>query len=343
MTHEGASPGRSFRECAPTPGYWMEAEDAVTSGSLLHAIDVLTEANRRSPDARREQRLVQLRHDAVGELVGPGREPWPPDLPDPFATAGLPEIEAAELSVDRVGGGILHHGAVLVRGLVDACGVQRLVECIDRSLESVAAKRAGRMTAEHETWFTPFGRRELALGQGTEWLRVIDSPRGTFEVVEALQGVNRTFITPYLGQRPVMGSYKWTLRRITPDCVGEWHQDGRVLGDVRVANVWIALARCGGDTDAPGLEVVPQRLDGYLVSGTDGAVLDFSIGQSRLEARVAAAIADPVYEPGDALIFDERTAHRTGSRPGLTSVRHSIEAWFFSPSAYPEAQTAFVF
>ena len=84
-----------------------------------------------------------------------------------------------------------------------------------------------------------------------------------------------------------MGSYKWTLRRITPDCVGEWHQDGRVLGDVRVANVWIALARCGGDTDAPGLEVVPQRLDGYLVSGTDGAVLDFSIGQSRLEARVA--------------------------------------------------------
>jgi len=62
-----------------------------------------------------------------------------------------------------------------------------------------------------------------------------------------------------------------------------------------------------------------------------------------LREHTDAVPVDPVFEPGDALVLDERTVHRTGSRPGLTSSRHAIEAWFFAPSSAPDDQTAFVF
>jgi hypothetical protein len=325
-------------------GGWLEAEEAVAEGSLLRAIDVLTEANRRAPDALREQRLVQLRHDAVSHLLSQSRPEWPRVFADPYDGTGLPEIDRDDMSVERVGGGLLHHGAVLVRGLIDSSGVERLVNSIDRALDAAHAKRSGTMSADDVAWFSPFGRREKVLGQGTEWVRVVDSPRATFEVTEVMDAVNRAFITGYLGERPVMASYKWTLRRITPACIGEWHQDGRFLGDdVRVANVWIALTRCGGATNAPGLEVLPRRMDHYLAAGSDGARLKFAIGDAVLDQHGSGLVADPVYEPGDALIFDERTPHRTGSRPGLTSSRHAIEAWFFAPGAYPDGDVAFVF
>jgi hypothetical protein len=327
------------------PGHWLEADDVVRAGDLVAGIDVLTAANRRRADATREQRLVDLRHLAVDQLAAEPRPAnWPPVLDDPFPGNGLPELGADELSVEGVGGGILHHGAVLVRGLVPPPGVERLVHCIDRSLEAVAAKRARSATDEDAEWFRPYGRRGMGLAEGVEWLRVIDSPRGTFEVTEELDRVGRTFVTPYLGQRPVMGAYKWTLRRITPDCVGQWHQDGHVLGaHVRVVNVWIALTRCGGTEPAPGLAVVPTRLDRFLPTGTEGAAVDFAIGDPVLRSQVDTAPVDPVFEAGDALILDERTAHRTGSRPGLSESRHAIEAWFFSPSATPYDQMSFVF
>jgi hypothetical protein len=343
MTSEARTAAGSVRD--RPRGHWLEAEDCVRGGDLLAAMDVLTAANRLHADSTRERRLVELRHLAVSQLDGErGRTTWPPEFPDPFPSARLPEVGAEDVTVERVGGGILHHGAVLVRGLIPPSGVERLVYCIDRSLQGVAAKRAGTSTEADAEWFTPFGRRGMAIGEGTEWVRVIDSPRSTFEVAEQLDEIGRSFVTEYLGQRPVLGAYKWTLRRITPECVGEWHQDGRVLGaHVRVVNVWIALNRCGGAEPAPGLEVVPGRLDSFLASGTDDAALDFGISGKVLGEHGLDGIANPVYEPGDALIFDERTAHRTGSRDGLSSSRYAIEAWFFSPSAYPADQMLFVF
>jgi hypothetical protein len=322
----------------------LQAEDAIADGDVLRAIDVLTDANLREPDKAREQWLVQLRNEAVGQLVArtrPGR--WPRNLADPFPGARLPEIAGDELSVELVGGGVLHHGAVLARGLIDPPAVARLIDCIDRALDAAAAQRTGTAGPDDEAWYAPFGKRELALGKGTEWVRVIDSPRATFEVTERLRGVGRGLVTEYLGERPVMSSQKWTLRRISPECGGEWHQDGRFLGDgVRVLNVWIALTRCGGGTPAPGLEVVPRRLD-LLPTGSHGTAFDWTIGRPVVERAAAGLIVDPVYEPGDALVFDQRTVHRTGSRPGLTSSRHAIESWFFAPSTQSDCERTFVF
>jgi hypothetical protein len=325
-------------------GYWLEADDVVRSGHYLRGIDVLTEANRRERSAQREERLVELRHLAVPEAAAlPGRAEWPPPYPDPFPNGGMPEIDAAQLTTELMGGSLTHHGCLVVRRLIDPPGVDRLVHTIDSALAAVAAKRKRKATPETEAWFTPFVGRAPIWGQGDEWVRVVDSPRGTFEVTEVFQDIGRTKITEYLGQRPVMGSYKWTLRRITPACIGEWHQDGRVLGpDLRVVNVWVALTRCGGDSLAPGLEFLPGRTDEYLSVGVEGASVHFSIADHFVEERGLQAF-NPVFEPGDALLLNEWTPHRTGSREGLTDARHAIEAWFFSPTACPDDQLSFVF
>src|SRR5690606_14263872 len=54
-----------------------------------------------------------------------------------------------------------------------------------------------------------------------------------------------------------------------------------------------------------------------------------------------AAVADgapilrPVFEPGDALLFDELFLHRTATSPGVTDARYAIESWSFAPSPFP--------
>ena len=51
----------------------------------------------------------------------------------------------------------------------------------------------------------------------------------------------------------------------------------------------------------------------------------------------------PIFEPGDALLFDERFLHRTAVEPEMTRERYAIESWFFAPSHYPGDQIPLVF
>ena len=43
----------------------------------------------------------------------------------------------------------------------------------------------------------------------------------------------------------------------------------------------------------------------------------------------------PIFEPGDALLFDELFLHQTGSDPQMPKPRYAVESWFFGPSAFP--------
>ncbi len=46
-------------------------------------------------------------------------------------------------------------------------------------------------------------------------------------------------------------------------------------------------------------------------------------------------IVRPIFEPGDALFFDELFLHKTGSDPSMPKPRYAIENWFFGGSAFP--------
>jgi hypothetical protein len=133
----------------------------------------------------------------------------------------------------------------------------------------------------------------------------------------------------------VLSAQKCTLRKVEPELPGHWHQDGKFLGQVRALNVWLSLSRCGDQ--APGLDVVPRRIDRLLASGAEaGTMFPIHIPDELVvEAAGDAGILRPIFEPGDALLFDELFVHETGSDPDMPNPRYAIESWFFGPSAFP--------
>ena len=59
---------------------------------------------------------------------------------------------------------------------------------------------------------------------------------------------------------------------------------------------------------------------------------------TRRRAREAAGdvgIVRPIFEPGDALFFDELFLHQTASDPSMPNPRFAVESWFFGGSAFP--------
>ena len=125
-------------------------------------------------------------------------------------------------------------------------------------------------------------------------------------------------IEEYLGEYPLVSAQKCTLRKADPGIVGAWHQDGKFLGPVKSVNVWLSLSRCGDV--APGMDIVPKRFEDYVRTGGPGAWVDNQIGPPDAEAAAGdAGVVRPVFEPGDALIFDHLFLHQTGSDESMTN------------------------
>jgi Phytanoyl-CoA dioxygenase (PhyH) len=329
-----------------------EAREA--EGRVLEAIDLLSAANRARRDPELERRVLRLRHEAFDHLdrkVAVASEPSPehevPHMP------GMPPAVAADaLTTDALRFGIMQHGCLLVRGLVPQDRVDRLVDGIDRAFSACDAAAAGAPVSQTTPWFEPFppatggpiaiNRRWVRDGGGV-W--AADSPRVMYELLETFEhsGVRR-LITDYFGERPALSVNKCVLRRVPLDVVGDWHQDGAFLGrGIRSIDVWVALSHCG--RDAPGIEIVPRRLEHVVDTGTQGAKFSWAVAPDMIErARADAPIARPIFEPGDALLFDHFLLHRTACDPGMTRERYAIETWFFAPSAYPtDGQIPLVF
>ncbi|MFM8527351.1 MAG: hypothetical protein ACKOBH_04460, partial [bacterium] len=115
-----------------------------------------------------------------------------------------------------------------------------------------------------------------------------------------------------------------------------WHQDGAFMGQVRSLNLWLALSRCGDV--APGMDVLPARLDEFIETGGKGTAVNNQVSQERAEEAARAhgvEIARPIFAPGDALLFDEMFLHATAADGPMTEPRYAIESWFFTPAALP--------
>lgn len=320
---------------------------------LRDEIAALTEANRESPDAERERRLVRLRNDLYARLERPSSEQTPPErldsIPEQHAgytmVDGVPEIEAGALTAETIRSAFLRSGCLLVRGLMPAERAAKLIEGIDRALESRDAHAEGAPAEQTTPWFEPFEPAKGYSTEGADWNRVkpgsgsvwaSDSPRMLFELLDAFEevGIQRV-ATDYLGERPTFSMNKAVLRRSPPGTGSAWHQDGAFLGEgIRTLNVWLALNRCG--EDAPGLDIVNQRLDSVLETGTTGATFKWSVSDLLVEELLGGdAPASPIFEAGDALLFDHVCLHRTGTRPEMDRVRYATETWCFAPSSFP--------
>ena len=310
------------------------------SGDVVGALDAAVRANRAEPSLDLQRLLVDLRERAASVHRSTPRSPWPLDLADPFPDLpgdAVPEIPASELTSELMGAAILHHGSLLVRGLFDAERVERTAGSIIGAVDSALAEPADR----NPGCFEPrrgAGRRTSilraeVLDQHGVWLA--DSPRALAQVLDDLDEVGViAAVGEHFAERPVISLEKSTLRRSQPTFrYAAWHQDGSFLGPAaRALNVWVALSPCGGDRPTPGLELVSGRVPRILPrDGVGNASID------GMEVHVFAqmeglSVTRPLFDPGDALLFDELMAHRTHLREGMTEERLALECWFFAPS-----------
>jgi len=325
----------------------LEARSLEAEGKLFEAIDLLTEANRQNRDPQLERELRRIRHLAGIELLN--NAPDNPSYPEPAAPlpprgeqSGCPEITPDQLTPEVLRTAILDSGCLLVRGLMDEDRALGLAADIDRSFKLRAEMDEGER--DPDGYYDEMAPEEPFRIPEREWVEegggvlAADSPRMLFDMLDEFERANlRSVIEGYLGEKPAISAQKCTLRKALPEIAGGWHQDGRFMGDdIRALNVWLSLSRCGDV--APSMDIVPKRLDYLVETGGEGAVLDFMNSQENVEkAAGERGITRPIFDPGDALIFDHLFMHQTGSDPSMPNPRYAIESWFFGASAYPDS------
>jgi hypothetical protein len=340
------------------------ADKLAADGRFLDAVSLLAEANRQERNADIELRLVQLRNEAYAELDrSPTASPWPDDNPLPrTGDEALPPIDRSQLTPAAVRDSIMRYGCAFIPGLIPQEDVDLLVEGIDRAFEG-SDQQASRGWSRETTgddpdadaatlpWYYRFeGAGELKIkGETRKFVRegggvwTVESPRMMSQFLEVLERAGlRPLIADYLGERPALTLKKSTLRRTSPLPFADWHQDGAFLGDgIRTVNLWLSLSHCGDD--APGLDLLPRRLDRIVETGSGGAIFPWSVGPGTVEeAAEGVEVIRPLFKPGDALLFDEMFLHRTATDETMTRDRYAIETWFFAPSVYPGDQIPFV-
>ena len=326
------------------------ADACRAQGHHDEAIACLTAARRRHQDARLERLLATCRFEAyqAGVPVSTVPDRWAGDAADRFEhVEGIPEVQAGELDARTVAAGVRKHGALLVRGLFDTATAAMLAEGVKRSLDACQAWHDGGQGEFPDTWYSRLAlpadcelgvARPWVEGNGGVWLA--DSPRMLYELTELLErrGITRV-VSDYFGEPAMMSVGKSTLRCV-PSTIraSDWHQDGAFMGtEIRSLNIWMALSPCG--VEASGLEVLPQRVDRILPTGSHGASFDWSVGPEMVrQVAGAGGTRSPQFEPGDALLFDHFFVHRTGIPAAISRDRYAIESWFFAPTAYPANQ-----
>ncbi|MDW3220713.1 MAG: phytanoyl-CoA dioxygenase family protein [Acidimicrobiales bacterium] len=327
------------------------AREREAAGDVSGAIELLVDALADGPDQALESALLALRHRAFAS-VEDGRSDhatWPPPVEDHFPGGGVPEVAAADLDAELVRSALLHHGSLLVRGLVDEARAASLRRAIDAAFAGAAIHRDdphaevgdGFVPFEPEPRY-PFGVYERAFANFGSGVLGVDSPRAMHEMIAALEAAGvRGLLRDYFGEPAAFSVKKTTLRRTEPDSLAGWHQDGAFLGtQTRALNIWTALSPCG--VDAPGLDVFPDRFEELVPTGGD-EIYDWSVSNETASRYDLSRVVRPAFDTGDALLFDHMTLHRTGVDPAMTRTRYAIEMWFFAPSTYPTDQIPILF
>ncbi len=284
--------------------------------------------------------------DAPDLIIGADKTPAAP------GDVCIPVIDAAELTATTLRNAVVDHGALHVKGLFDPATLTPLIPAIDNVLDAVASPREERAKfAAH--YFNPPSNLvsimpEKAMELGS--LRLFGTASGSAMCVEAPSIAEsllelyesyglKELVTDYLGEAPCLSVKKWVLRRsVLPVEENGWHQDGAFMGtDINTINLWIPLTTCGGDTGAPGMDLVPVRLN--KIVSAQGATFDWSVSDDEVHASFAGSEpVAPVFELGDAFFFDHFYLHRTQYREQFTDLRYAVETWFFGASAFSKSQ-----
>ena len=290
---------------------------------------------------KNDRRLVRLRHElgvhTLDNQTGEPRHAEPvADLPE---AEGLPEVHASELTPELLRTGILRDGCLLVRELVPRDAALELAAGIDNAYAVRSGERKEKgLYEELETnpRFVPSEeiRPWVQAGGGLlgpdspvlfqDFLALLDAGRRP----AAGRGLPRRGAAADAREDDAAQGRPGRLRRLAP---------GRPLHGQRPraepVAVAVALRRRGA---GPRRRPPPP---GGVRDGGHGAT-SCSTTSSRTSAPSAAAkpkqVLRPIFEPGDAMLFDDLFLHKTGSDPAMPKPRYAVESWFFGASAFPE-------
>jgi hypothetical protein len=332
----------------------QEVSAMVHASDWRGAYETLAAENRRNPDQELERALIDVllqAHDSSGtvEVAQPGERLAIEKGSQ--AVGVIPEVSARELTAEKLQSAIHDHGYLMVRGLMPEESCATLRYAIDSALRArleVAVPNASGLSngpfyyespyfpGKHIGFAAQFKKKKF---DRTGSIMVVDSPRGAFHVLEQFRAINLSkLLTEYFGEPAVIASRKWTFRLVAPlldqAVGGGWHQDGQFMGvNARAINLWIPLSPCGESTSAPGLALIPRRLDRILEYGTGSARIDWVVaGEVVAEVAEGAPEVKPHFAAGDALFFDHLSLHRTGHARNQTQNRYALESWFYGAS-----------
>jgi len=265
----------------------------------------------------------------------------------------IPEIDSEDFSTETLRSAIASKGLLIVRNFLSKPSCANYRDIIDKVLLLADPKRPpNQQGLEHFCNIAPnidslFPEKDLMASRGfqrsTGSAMVMESSSTALELLALYQSTGlKEILKEYLGQAPCLSVKKWMLRRsVLPVHPDGWHQDGAFMGsDINSLNMWLPLSRCGGDTGAPGLDIVPYRFTHTVPTGTEGAAFKWSIAPDIKALNMPDHMpVSPEFNAGDALFFDHFSLHRTQYKPeSFTDVRYAIETWFFSESNFPKAQ-----
>jgi len=267
----------------------------------------------------------------------------------------LPEIEANNLDVAGLKSAIATSGALIVRGLLQEHEVTHFRDVVDQVVDSCVEQEDDEGNPKGPDGFSrnpPQARKQLLPYPKLRNSRGFHRQSGSAMCIESASAAEqllefysakglKTLIEAYLGQPPCLSALKWVLRRSKlPVAEAGWHQDGAFMGnDINSINMWIPLDTCGGETGAPGLDVVPRRLTEIVRPGEDSAVFSWSVGGEDIDKTFGAdTVISPEFEAGDAFFFDHFYLHRTQFREDFSRPRYAIETWFFDSVNFPANQ-----
>jgi Phytanoyl-CoA dioxygenase (PhyH) len=332
----------------------QEASSMVQAHDWVNAYETLASENRKNPDESLERALIDILLQA-SQSTRSVKRAKPGDVgvleKGSSETGVIPEVSAAELTSGKLGEAIRDHGYLMVRGIVPDESCATLRSAIDSAFlarhEAAASKAAERSNGPfyYESPHFPgthisFSAREKDRNFGrTGSIMVADSPRGAFQVLEAFRAMNlRNILTSYFDEPAVIASRKWVFRLVAPRIGlpfgGGWHQDGQFMGAAaRALNMWVPLSPCGDSTSAPGLALIPKRIDRILEFGTRSANIKWVVpGEVVAEISEDAPEIKPYFGAGDALFFDHLSLHRTGHAKNQDQHRYALESWFYGAS-----------
>lgn len=266
-------------------------------------------------------------------------------------TACVPEIAPEELSADTLKSAINEHGALIVRGFFSRDELDGLIESADEVIDACldpAQKDQTRKTfynpPENLRTIMPNGERELGntriFHRESGSSMCVESPAVAEALLRLYESKDlKALLTQYLEEPPCLSVKKWVLRRSKlPVAEAGWHQDGAFMGtDINSLNMWLPLSRCGGSTGAPGMDVVPRRIND--IASAEGAQFDWSVSDAQVGNKHAQnGPVAPVFDIGDAFFFDHFYLHRTQFRTDFDKLRYAVETWFFGESTFPKNQ-----